>query len=402
MADVSIDGTISTNTRRALRTMVFTSASIGYMFYSDASTGLSYSKTTDGGATWGGAVQVSTAATAPLAFDIWFDKWTPGNSGTLIHCVWFEATLDDVLWRTVDTSGDTLGTERVVFAGATFVAGRGNFVSVTKTISGYLYVAYDGDAGVEMGLHMSTDAGTSWSANLSTTFVEATIDQCSLFPASNTGDDNDCWAVYHDASADALTLKMWDSSLASQTESATIIALIENITDTVVYGWSASVRQSDGHLIIAAVSEFDTLSSDHRIFDVNGTASITEKTAITTNIDDHYYPQVFIDQYTNNIYVAYRGLRTGTEVMGTTSKVYYTKSTDGGVNWSAGDTAYMEGAANNGATAHAPLMGDRFYVAWIVSSALLGNYVNSIDLSGGGGPPPSSTYTDTLPFLGAG
>ena len=401
MADVSIDGAVATSTALGMRCMVFTSYLVGYMFYADS--GLKYSKTTDGGATWAAPVLVSTATTNPLAFDVWFDQWTPGDSGTLIHCTWFENTLDDLFWRTVNTSGDGLGTQRVVFAGSTFVAGRGIFASVTKTRSGYLYIAYDGDAGAEKGLFRSTDSGTSWSANLSTTFVEATIDQCLLFPASNTGDDNDCWAVYHDASADALTLKMWDSSAASATESATIVALIEGVTNLVhQYGFSGTVRHSDGHLLVATVSDYDTATADHQVWDINGTGSITGLTAITTNIDDHYHPQIFIDNDTSDIYVAYRGMRDGTEVIGTTSKVYYTKSTDDGASWSAGDTAYQEGATNAGVQVYVPLMGDRFYVGWLVGTTLVGNFVNSVDLSGGGGPPPSSTYTDTLPFMGAG
>src|SRR6185436_12670532 len=110
--------------------------------------------------------------------------------------------------------------------------GRGAFVSGTKTRSGYLYCAYDIDAGAERGLHRSTDSGTTWSANLATTFVEATLDQCKLFPASNTGDNNDCWAIYYDASATAITLKMWDSSAAAQVESSTIQAShTDGVTD---------------------------------------------------------------------------------------------------------------------------------------------------------------------------
>ena len=155
-------------------------------------------------------------------------------------------------------------------------------------------------------------------------------------------------------------------------------------------------------MIRAWVSERDTVTSDHQVYDINGTGSITALTAITTNIDDHYFPSVYIDQLTNDIYVAYNGKRDGSEVMDTTTKVYYTKSTDDGASWSAGDTAYMEGDAGVVIQTFCPKMGDRFYVGWQVGTTILGNYVNSVDTSGGGGPPPSSTYTDTLPFMGAG
>lgn len=380
MADISIDAAISTATARGLRSVVFTTADVGYWFFVDGGGDFSYTKTTDGGATWGVPVQIGPNDT-DLAFDVWYDQWTPGDTtGTLIHMVWFGSTLDDALYRTLDTNGDTLGTQRTVFNGATAVSGAGNCISVAKMRSGYLYCAFDLDAGAEKGLHRSTDGGATWSANLSTTFVEATRDRFLLFPASNTGDNNDCWCIYQDASADALTLKMWDSSAASASESATIqthIESVQGLPDESV-GFSASVRLSDGHLILAAVSERDTTTADHEVWDINGTGSITALTAITTNIDDHYYPAVFIDQLTNDIYVAFNGLRDGTETLTTTTKVYYTKSTDDGTTWSAGSTAYMEGATAAVFQVWAPLMGPRFYVGWRVGTTLVGNKVNSV------------------------
>src|SRR4030067_445772 len=283
MADVSIDSAVGNSPYVSL---VFVSPTVGYCFYSDSDGLFKYSKTSDSGQSWGAGVTISTTG-AILAYGIWFDKWTPGDSGTLIHTCYFGSTTDDLFWRTLDTSG---------------------------------------------------------SANLSTTFIEATLDKCKLYPASNTGDNNDCWAIYEDVSASALTLKMWDSSAGSATGSATIQAFTSNTTlPTGYYGWDASVRQSDGHLILASVSARDTVTSDHQVYDINGTGSITGLTAITTDIDDHYFPSVYIDQLTNDIYVAYNGKRDGSEVMDTTTKVYYTKSTDDGASWSAGDTAYMEG-----------------------------------------------------------
>jgi hypothetical protein len=382
MADVTIDGSVSTSTARGMRSVVFTTTLIGYWFCIDSDGTFGYRKTTDGGATWGAEVVIS-AATTNLAFDVWFDKWTPGDSGTLIHTWYFDTTVSDVLYRTLDTASDTLGTQRVVFAGVSAVAARGVFVSGAKMRSGYLYCAYDIDAGAEKGLHRSTDGGPTWSASLLSTFIEATIDQCLLFPASNTGDDNDCWALYQDASADALTLKMWDSSAVGQVESATIQTMAENVTDlTGQMGFSASVRNSDGHLIVVSASERDTATADVQVFDINGTGSIVTKTAITTNIDDIYYPAVFIDQFTDKIYVAYNGSNDGTEVLGTSSRVYYTVSTDGGTSWSAEQT-YKDLVDQLAIfQVWAPLTGPRFFVGWRIGTTLIGNAANSVTFSG--------------------
>jgi hypothetical protein len=381
MADVAVVS-ISTSTPRGQRSLVFTTADVGYQFYITTGGGFSYKKTTDGGATWSAAVPIGTAPSC-IGFDVWFDQWTPGDTGTLIHTWFFDTTVDDVLYRTLDTNGDTLGTQRVVFAGATAVAGIGVFVSGTKAVGGNLYCAFDIDAGAELGFYRSTDGGVNW-ASRDATLVEATGDWARLFPA-NVADPQDIWALYFDADANALTLKEHDDSAGTTSESATIVTIVENTTDlTGQYPFSASLRHSDGHLIIDAVTERDTATSDHRVFDVNGTGSIVEKTAITTNIDDHYYTAVFIDQTTDDIYVTYVGKRDGTEVLGSTVKAYYTKSTDGGTTWTTGDTAYMEAAAGNVQQTWTPLMGPRFYVTWRQASTLLqGNAVNSVTFTAG-------------------
>lgn len=379
MADVSIDSAAGgAQNARGTHIVVFVSDQVGYVFYSDAAASdLVYSKTTDGGATWGAAVVFESSDTA-IAFGVWYDRWTPGDSGTKIHLAFFDTSIDDIWYRSLDTNGDTLGSRVTALALGSAVAGRGCFTSITKARSGYIYIAGDIDAGAERFLIRSTDGGANWSANLSTTFVEATIDECLLFPASNTGDDNDIWALYQDASTDELTLKMWDSSAASATESAEIGAsMAEGTTDgTHQRGFAGSIRHSDGHLICAVNTAYD--SGDLRVYDINGTGSITALTAIQVGTDDIYHPAVFIDQGTNDIYVAYNGKRDGSETLGTSTKVYYTKSTDDGATWSAGDTAYMEGAAAAVSQVWVPLSGPRFYPVWRTGNTLNGNNVNSL------------------------
>ena len=61
MADVSVDATVSTATARGSRAVVFPSELIGYVFFIDSDGVFGYSKTTDGGATWGAQVNVDGA-----------------------------------------------------------------------------------------------------------------------------------------------------------------------------------------------------------------------------------------------------------------------------------------------------------------------------------------------------
>lgn len=392
MADVTIDGTISTSTARGMRSLAFKSTDdqIGYRFYIESGTGaFVYSKTTDGGATWGAAVTIKSAA-SQVAYDTWPEWYTPGDSGTKILLTYFDVTNDKVFFNTIDVASDTLGTERTVLTGASAVAGRGAFCSITKTRSGYIYIAYDIDAGAEKGLHRSTDGGTTWSASLLSTFIEATVDQCFLFPASGTGDDNDCWALYQDASVNAITLKMWDSSAAAQVESATIATHGESTGDlTGQYGFNATVRHSDGHLLMASRVAGLGAAGAFEFYDIASTSSWTKKTNLVGSIDDNWYPSVFIDQGTGDIYVAYIGALDNSEAVGITAAVHYVKSTDGGTTWGA-EQAYQQSADNTAQQTWAPLMGPRFYVSWRVGSTLIGNAANSLTFSAGGANTPVS------------
>src|SRR6185369_9512451 len=133
MSDITAEGSVVTTNARAMRNIVFVSPLVGYWFFVDSDDDFFYMKTTDGGATWGGPVEIDTDTTiTSVAFGIWYDRWTPGDNGTKIHIWWFTSDNDLVVYRALDTNGDTLGTQTTVFTGATSVAGRGCFVSGTK------------------------------------------------------------------------------------------------------------------------------------------------------------------------------------------------------------------------------------------------------------------------------
>ena len=389
---------------RSMRNLVCTSTTTCYSFYIDnesaaGHTGYVYRKTTDAGATWGTAVQIQSDSTQ-TANDVWYDQWTPGDTGTLIHMWYFDTANDKVFWRSLDTISDTLGTERTVFTGASAVAGRGSFVSGTKARNGHLYVCYDIDAGAERGIHRSTDSGTTWSTNLTGSWVEATVDECMLFPATGTGDNADIWGIYQDASTDELTMKFLDISASSIIESSSMQTCVENTGDENQRPFAGAVRLSDGHIIVTSFSELNTSTADLQVWDVSAVNSgsqtgITAKTNITTNVAQISWPSVYINS-SDKIYVAYTGKRDGTETIGTSTKVYYTTSTDGGSNWSSGDTAYMQGSGTNTRQTWSSNSGPLFMVQWRqdVASPNSGNWTN----------PSNSVATSTgnsnfFPFL---
>jgi len=379
MADIQIIGATTPFDRVVSRRVVFTSANVGYVFFIENTTAghFQYKKTTDGGATWGSAVTIHTGpgtATAPIGFDVWYDRWTSGDSGTKIHTALITRDTDDVVYRALDTSGDTLGTETTVLNGAsadeTVIAN----VTITKARGGNLYVAAMIDAGVEFVFGRSTDGGASWSSRAHS-FEASGFDRFTLYPG-NESDSQDVWLLFEDASADELTLKTYDDSADSWSESS-VICPIASVFDF-NRQWGGHVRHADGHLIIAVWTEKDTATADFRVFDINGAGSIVEKTAIATNVDDSFYPALFINQSTNDLYVSYTGKKDGSETLDTTASVCYVKSTDGGATWGA-EVVYSA-TASDWMQTWTPQQGDRFAVVWSDASPrqLLINVDNSL------------------------
>lgn len=381
MADVTINSTGTSHTPRANGVIVWTSSTVGYAIYVDGSNDLKYKKTADGGASWGSVVNISTGTV--LAHGIWFDKWTSGQTGTRIHIVWTDQGTDDAFYTYLDTNGDTLrGSVVTIQTGSTAVAAYSCCLSITKSRGGNLYCLFSLDAAVETGFYRSTDNGDTWSSR--TNLHEgATNDWGKLYPG-NYADSNDIDCLYYDASATALTLKVHDDSANSNSESSTIITPATTSTDGAAQWFlSAAVRWSDGHLIAVVSTGRDTAGADLTVWDINGTGSITQKTNITTDIDDNYHPVLTIDQNSDDLYVGYNGKRDGSETLGTTTGIYYTKSTDDGSSWSSGDTAYSESTGLFQGVFANPT-GPRFAPVWIENSTNLKvNATNAVTFATG-------------------
>jgi hypothetical protein len=378
MADISIVTSVAL-TLRGMRGLVFTTNLIGYLFYTDGSNDFVYKKTTDGGITWAAPVAISGAETM-VAWDVWYDQWTPGNTERCIHIAYFGTGGDDAFYQRLCTVDDTLSGQIIINAETSAVAGRGTFITIAKMRGGNLYCAYDIDAGAEFATARSLTNGATW--ELRTDIVEATLDQAWCYPG-NEADPNDAWFIYYDASATALTLKVFDDSANTVAESATIQTQTAGSVDlTGQYPNSGAIRHSDGHLILASWSLRDNASGVFNAYDINGTGSITSLTALATNIDDCYYPSVFIDQRNDWIYIAYVGKSDGSETLDTTASVYHAVSKDRGVSWSKDNLISASGSDWRGCWT--PLSGPRFTAVWqdISSLALMTNNDNSHEVLG--------------------
>lgn len=366
MADITVSTAFLAATTRAMRAVVFTNQYIGYWFQIGTGTDLHYCKTTNGGLTWG--AEVSIFAGTVEAFDVWYDQWTPGNTGRDIHIAIVEGgVVDDLIYVRMNTGASTpTFTQVTAVALASTVAGRGQFTSITRARGGNLFIAYDIDAGAEHGLYRSVDNGASWASR--TDPIEATLDQAMLFPA-NAADPQDIWMLYDDDSTTQLTIKTHDDSANTNSESEAI-TFNNNATDaTGQYGFTGSIRHSDGNLIFALANDYDPAggTADLLVYDWNGTTA-TALTNIITDKDDFYHPSMFLNQDTpDRIYVGYIGKSDGTQTLGTTAAVYYALSKDRGSTWTV-DIAYSTSSTDY-RQLWCPLNGEKFQLFWMDISA---------------------------------
>ena len=327
---VDVDPRFCQDGRAVVRTSETTLYVIGE-FRPAGSVFVGFKKSTNNGISWSNPVQV-LSGTGVTAFACYYDRWTAGDAGTLIHIACIEAAgADDVQYRTLDISSDTLGTERTVFSGASTVTGSA-MLSLCKARGGNLYIAFDLDGGTETGFYRSTDAGVTWGSR--SNLNEGSGDLYSLHPG-NYADNQDIDAIFWDTSADEISLKTYDDSGDAWSEASISTGMADVTRTTAAPQFSAQVRHSDGHLILVAWNSRDVSTADLKVWDINGAGSITAKTDVVTNADDCQCALLAITQGADTLVVVYLGKSDGSEVVGTSVGVYGKTSTDGGATWGA-------------------------------------------------------------------
>ena len=343
-ADVIIAGGVGVNNRNGIQSgyPVKTADNTIYYFYIDQGQNLYWIKTTDAGLEWTDPAPV-TAAVVVQTLSVWFDKWTPGNSGTLIHLAYQESNDDNVFYRNFDVSSDSMVAQTTIFDGGTTGTIANCCVAITRTIGGNLLCMGDIDGGTEVFVSRSVDVGANWTARATTGGPEG-ADYYLLFPGF-AADNQDAICIFWDRSASEISRKLYDDSGDAWSEDSIATSMTAVASSTATPHFSGVADDANNKILLIAWNARDTANADLRFWTIDESA-ITEGTAVVSNgTDDQTLCALALQTSTGDLYAFYGGKSDGSETVGTAINIYYKISTDDGATWGA-ETKISETARN--------------------------------------------------------
>ncbi len=308
---------------------VFVNDQVGYKFYSPTAGNCVYRKTTNGGASWNSPVTVDSQIDC-LGMAVWYDRWTPGDSGQYIHIATFDSGDDDLFYNRLDTTNDSLllvTSTSTTLSSASIYAVATNRVSITKSTDGKIYMgADDGDQSNVVSCSSTCNVSTNWT-NVGTV-PQGNADSWSLFMPLASGNI----MLINRSTSNTLRFSIWNGSFWSSMSNIDATT-VRNTTYDV--GMAATLDTDTGDIYISYTAKNDTFTvADHDLRTaVYNSGSWTVKTNIFTNVAGRGLLQTAIsrDQNNGDIYVAY----TIRNTIGTTNtaRTYWVKSSDGMSSW---------------------------------------------------------------------
>jgi hypothetical protein len=386
-ADILVGGTVNCSQRSSQSSYIVQTPSgvIYAFFYAQVDNNLYWIKSTDGGFTWTDAVLIK-ALGSNAGFTVWYDKWTPGDTGTKVHLAYFESTTDDVLYRALDTNDDSLGTEVTIFAGASTGTGSNTCISITKAIGGNIYVAFDIDGGTETGFYRSTDSGASFTAR--TDINEATSDYYLLAPGF-AADTQDIICIFWDRSASEISRKLYDDSANSWGETSIATSMTAVASSTCAPQFSIAVDDANNKIILIAWTNRDTANADLLAWKIDESAITALADVVTNSTDDQQMCALGLNSSNGDLYAFYGGKSDGSETAGTSINIYYKVSTDDGSAWGS-ETQLSQSARNYDYLMTFPVFTGNFAAIFESQTSTLDGLLISALLpsAGGGGGSP--------------
>jgi len=352
MTEVTIDATTidDFHSKKAVGGIVWTSDSgggVGYEIYRDSNDDLVYRKTTDGAATWSSTTVIDASTGAAGTLITYYEKETAGT-GTKIHIFYINKDTEDLEYRYLDTSDDSIGAAVQVVAGTTVDIDRDYthqsiWGGVTRggNIVGGGWLDNDG----EHGAAKSTNGGTSFSA-ITDPADGAGADQM-IFSPGNEDDDNDFWLLKRDESENALELEVYDDTGNSWTQPALTVSGTFSM-DKRYFNMDAVWRHSDKALLYVIINAFDISTADMLSGTITGNAGSgythTAGAEVFTNTVEAVTCCLFINQQNNDVYAAYQHGTSFGSSTGVRPKMH--KSDDDMATWGSAVVQNTSGEAD--------------------------------------------------------
>ncbi len=333
MADTIVVENVSgfTSGNESLWGPYWSDISTGVIIAQQDATTLIMSRTTDKGATWTESDFLTSVDCRGCA--AFYDKELD-DTGTLVYFVTTDDDNNDLVFRTIDVADGSFGTQKTIDASFT-VEASDNRIFIVKCEGGNLLMgAVNTDPGV---CYRSTDGGANWTSR-TTPWVDEADDHVIGFPVDV--DDGDACVIFWDSSASAISIKMYDDSENTWTETA----IVSDFNDDSAHINMDGIRRiSDKHVLFGAHSDDDTTGDDFQTWDLTvdsiASPTVTAKTNIFTNQGESAQAAMVINQQNDDLYMV---IMEGGTWISEVDVVRY-KSDDGMGTWDGGTTLQEDG-----------------------------------------------------------
>lgn len=388
---------------------VFIDDQTGYKFYVDAPGYCVYRKTTDGGTSWSASTTVDSQPDC-TAISVWYDRWTPGDTGNYIHIATLDTSVDDIFYNRLDTNGDNLlflsGNPVDVSTNSTnsivTVTAGANFVSITKGTDGTIYTGTaDASDSYVVECSASCNLAASWTETGRTPFGLLN-DYIILLPLAG-GSIMAIQRMTVDTANDIRSI-IWNNSTWNST--TTIDA---NAPDNTLYdvGMAATVSSTTpGNVYLAYIARNATLGTDDQVRGAryNGSSWATTTDIVNSTTRGLTNVAIGLDAANDDVYVAYSG-RTNAATS-TTGNAYWKYASSSMMNWSS-EVGPINTSADDIYGLDLNIQSDqRIFASWFASSTddILGNTIADIfpgvHASGSGTQISSVAASTTNVYIG--
>jgi|GEM_PF-5977948 len=380
---------------------VFVNSNTGYVFYVDQGGTSRYCRTSNGGTSWSTPTMLGSGdAQSDGTLAVWYDPWTPSNTGTRIHIAHIGKTLGNLNYTYLDTTDDSVSAWRSALTSITpvWVAGTHGPPSIIRTTDGRLAVCaptrYYTAPNLDAAIAISADNGTTWLTNDCPDGTNFT-DFAQLMPLAGgdilyiqqrtAGNFRSCvqrkltgqWSPWS-------TNDLWTSNNRYMTPWA---AVLDPLTFDVYL--AASTPPVDlGKILIYR------FSNQRRSWETMGQL-------VKDNYAKYGPVTLAIDPDRGDLYASYLKGRlhpTGWTTPVPQVNIYYRRSTDHGRTWDAAETR-ISAITNDYRVLRGGMMSrDRIYLtAHTSANGLYGMTVRALESAGGHRPlpgPPAASVTD--------